>query len=138
MFNPLLTNAWQLGLKPYVYEGPPCHYSLTFLSSQSHVSLATFILAMVLHPDIQRKARANVAAVITAGTLPSFDAEPSLPFISAIAFEVLRWRPATPFGTMQSEYLLVMVDQADTQVSLIILKLTIFTRDIVFLLEALF
>jgi hypothetical protein len=90
---------------------------------------------MVLHPDIQRKARADIAAVISAGTLPSFDAEPSLPYITAIALEVLRWRPATPFG-MQNGYLLAVIDQADTQVSLIILKLTIFTRDIVFLPEA--
>ena len=58
---------------------------------------------MVLHPDIQKKARADIAAVITPGTLPAFDDEPSLPYISAIVLEVMRWRLALPYG-MQSEY----------------------------------
>jgi cytochrome P450 len=64
---------------------------------------------MVLHPDVQRKARGDIAAVVTPGTLPAFDDEPSLPYISAIVLEVLRWRPVTPIG-MQSEYSLDMID----------------------------
>jgi cytochrome P450 len=58
---------------------------------------------MVLHPEIQNKARADIAAALTPGTLPDFDDEPSLPYITAIVLEVMRWRPATPFG-MQINY----------------------------------
>jgi hypothetical protein len=84
-------------------EDSPRQHSLTFPSLQTAVSLATFTLAMVLHPEIQRKARAHIAAVVTLGSLPAFDDEPSLPYISAIVLEVMRWRPAGPFG-MQSKY----------------------------------
>jgi cytochrome P450 len=64
---------------------------------------------MVLHPEIQRKARAEISAIVTPGMLPAFDDEPSLPYISAIVLEVLRWKPAVPFG-MQSEYFLAKID----------------------------
>jgi cytochrome P450 len=64
---------------------------------------------MILHPDIQKKARADIAAVITPGTFPAFDDEPSLPYISAIVLEVLRWRPVTPSG-IQSECSLARIN----------------------------
>jgi cytochrome P450 len=64
---------------------------------------------MVLHPEIQKKARTHIAAVVAPGMLPAFGDEPSLPYITAIVMEILRWRPATPFG-MHNKYSLAMVD----------------------------
>ncbi|EIW76051.1 cytochrome P450 [Coniophora puteana RWD-64-598 SS2] len=61
-------------------------------------SLSSFFLAMVLHPDVQRKAQAEIDTVIGAGRLPDFEDRASLPYISAIVKEVLRWNPVAPLG----------------------------------------
>ncbi|KAJ7252542.1 cytochrome P450 [Mycena rebaudengoi] len=61
-------------------------------------ALGTFILAMLANPDIQKMAQEEIDAVIREGHLPSFDDEESLPYVSAIVKEVLRWKPVAPIG----------------------------------------
>ncbi|KAJ7252453.1 cytochrome P450 [Mycena rebaudengoi] len=61
-------------------------------------ALGTFILAMLANPDVQKKAQEEIDAVVREGHLPSFDDEESLPCVSAIVKEVLRWKPVTPIG----------------------------------------
>ncbi|KAJ7251370.1 cytochrome P450 [Mycena rebaudengoi] len=61
-------------------------------------ALGTFILAMLANPDVQKRAQEEIDAVVREGHLPSFDDEESLPYVSAIVKEVLRWKPATPIG----------------------------------------
>jgi cytochrome P450 len=53
---------------------------------------------MVLNPDIQRKAQAQVDAVVGKDRLPDFDDLPLLPYLEAILMEVLRYHPGVPFG----------------------------------------
>ena len=61
-------------------------------------SVANFLLAMVHHPDIMRKAQAELDRVVGRDRLPSFTDMPHLPYIRAIVKEVLRWRPPGPMG----------------------------------------
>ncbi|KAJ7252511.1 cytochrome P450 [Mycena rebaudengoi] len=61
-------------------------------------AIGTFMLAMLAHPDVQKKAQKEIDAVVRAGHLPNFDDEESLPYVSAIVKEVLRWRPIVPIG----------------------------------------
>ncbi|KAJ7251396.1 cytochrome P450 [Mycena rebaudengoi] len=61
-------------------------------------AIGTFILAMLAYPDVQKKAQKEIDAVVRTGHLPNFDDEESLPYISAIVKEVLRWRPVTPIA----------------------------------------
>ncbi|KAJ7251340.1 cytochrome P450 [Mycena rebaudengoi] len=61
-------------------------------------ALGTFILAMLANPDVQKRAQEEIDAVVHEGHLPSFDDEESLPYVSAIVKEVLRWKPVTPIG----------------------------------------
>lgn len=63
-------------------------------------SLASFILAMTLHPDVQRRAQVELDSVIGESwqRLPTFADRPNLPYIDAIVLEVLRWHPAVPLG----------------------------------------
>ncbi|KAJ7251361.1 cytochrome P450 [Mycena rebaudengoi] len=61
-------------------------------------ALGTFILAMLANPDVQKRAQEEIDAVVREGHLPSFDDEESLPYVSAIVKEVLRWKPVTPIG----------------------------------------
>ncbi|KAF7336329.1 Cytochrome p450 [Mycena venus] len=57
-------------------------------------SLGSFILAMTLYPDVQKKAQAAVDAVVGHDRLPDF--QDNIPYLDAVVREVLRWRPVLP------------------------------------------
>jgi cytochrome P450 len=57
---------------------------------------------MVLHPDVQARARAEINQVVRHDRMPSIDDRASLPYLDAILREVLRWHPATPLGLSAS------------------------------------
>jgi len=61
-------------------------------------SVTTFFLAMCLHPEIQRKAQAEIDSVIGSKRLPSVADRPSLPYVEAVMKEVFRWLPVAPLG----------------------------------------
>ncbi|TCD64487.1 hypothetical protein EIP91_004048 [Steccherinum ochraceum] len=58
----------------------------------------SFLLAMVLFPDIQKKAQAELARVVARTRLPEFDDIDDVPYIRALVMETMRWMPVTPFG----------------------------------------
>jgi cytochrome P450 len=53
---------------------------------------------MVLHPDVQAKAQADIDRVVGQDRLPDFDDRPALPYLDAILRETLRWHPVVPMG----------------------------------------
>jgi cytochrome P450 len=61
-------------------------------------ALSTFILAMLANPTAQKKAQAEIDALTGGRYLPSFEDEASLPYVSALVKEVIRWENVTPFG----------------------------------------
>ncbi|KAJ6585036.1 cytochrome P450 [Mycena capillaripes] len=61
-------------------------------------ALASFFLAMALHPDVQKKAQNEIDTVISDQRLPEFEDRPFLPFVEALYREVLRWKPVLPLG----------------------------------------
>lgn len=67
-------------------------------SAQTTSTLLVFLLAMVLHPEAQAKAHAEIDRVVGKDRLPSFDDRPALPYLEAILRETLRWHPVFPFG----------------------------------------
>jgi cytochrome P450 len=67
--------------------------------SKSSSILHTFILAMILYPEVQAKGQAEIDSVIGATSrLPEFDDRPLLPYVDAILRELLRWIPVVPLG----------------------------------------
>jgi len=73
---------------------------------------------MALHPDIQKRAQADVDQVAQ-GRLPTLDDYESLPFIKAIIREVLRWAPVAPLGlclftNMNKDYELTSLNRHST------------------------
>ncbi|KNZ75064.1 O-methylsterigmatocystin oxidoreductase [Termitomyces sp. J132] len=73
--------------------------SLYEAGSDTTVSaLNTFVLAMVCHPEVQRKAQTELDRVLPPGHLPDFSDEQALPYLSAIIKEVLRWQPVVPLA----------------------------------------
>jgi hypothetical protein len=60
--------------------------------------MSCFFLAMILYPEVQRKAQAEIDNVVGTRRLPSFDDRGNLPYVEAIVKEVLRWHPVAPMG----------------------------------------
>ena len=60
----------------------------------------TFFGAMVLQPEIQRRAQSKLDSVLGWDRMSSFDDRSSLLFIDCIVLEVLRWNVVTPLGTV--------------------------------------
>ncbi|KAF9233348.1 cytochrome P450 [Melanogaster broomeanus] len=61
-------------------------------------SFKVFFLAMVLYPEAQRRAQAEIDAVVGNDRLPTFEDRPSMPFLEATLRETLRWHPVAPLG----------------------------------------
>ncbi|VDB95682.1 unnamed protein product [Peniophora sp. CBMAI 1063] len=67
-------------------------------SDTTRAALGWFSLAMLLYPDVQKRAQDELDAVVGHSRIPTFADLPRLPYISAIIKEVIRWRPVTPIG----------------------------------------
>jgi len=53
---------------------------------------------MTLFPESQKKAQAEIDAVIGTDRLPTYIDRKSLPFVEAVVKEVLRWHAIVPLG----------------------------------------
>lgn len=62
------------------------------------ITLTTFTLAMVLFPEVQRKAQAELDRVVGTDRIPSFEDRDDLPYVSALVKEASRWWPITPMS----------------------------------------
>ncbi|KAG5722533.1 O-methylsterigmatocystin oxidoreductase [Termitomyces sp. T112] len=61
-------------------------------------ALSTFMYAMVVNVDAQKKAQVELDAVVGASRLPDFSDRPNLPYLEALFREVMRWHPVLPLG----------------------------------------
>ncbi|KAG2155266.1 cytochrome P450 [Suillus bovinus] len=61
-------------------------------------TLHVFLMAMLLYPDVQARARAEINEVVMHDKMPTIDDRPSLPYLDAVLREVLRWYPPIPLG----------------------------------------
>jgi hypothetical protein len=61
-------------------------------------AMTAFFLALVLYPQVQRRAQAELDAVVGRDRLPTFDDRPRLPYIEAFCKELMRWQMVTPIG----------------------------------------
>ncbi|EGN98311.1 hypothetical protein SERLA73DRAFT_153424 [Serpula lacrymans var. lacrymans S7.3] len=72
-----------------------CNFPMA-ASETSSSTLNVLMLAMFLHPDVQRKAQLEIDSIIGRDRLPDFSDRPSLPYVEAVFRETLRWRPVAP------------------------------------------
>jgi cytochrome P450 len=61
-------------------------------------AVIAFFLAMLVYPDVQRKAQAEIDQVVGRDRLPDFDDAPQLPYVQGVVNECLRWLPVAPLG----------------------------------------
>ena len=62
--------------------------------------METFVLYMLLYPEVQRKAREEVENVFGRGYFPSWDEAYKLPYVCAVLKEVLRISPVAVLGSL--------------------------------------
>nr|VWP02386.1 Hist_deacetyl domain-containing protein [Ganoderma boninense] len=62
------------------------------------IEVQSVFLAMSRYPDVQKKAQAELDAVIGPHRLPEFADQASLVYVSALCKEALRWQNVTPMG----------------------------------------
>ncbi|KAF8626581.1 hypothetical protein AX15_004794 [Amanita polypyramis BW_CC] len=62
-------------------------------------SIYAFFKAMVLHPDSQARAQAEIDTVIGNNRLPAIEDRGRLPYVSALVMEVMRWHVVAPLGS---------------------------------------
>ncbi|KIX92653.1 uncharacterized protein Z520_11682 [Fonsecaea multimorphosa CBS 102226] len=64
-------------------------------SDTTRLSLNTFIMAMICHPEVVKKARQEIDQICGANAerLPTFADEQRMPYVSAMVKELMRWRP---------------------------------------------
>jgi cytochrome P450 len=77
--------------------------SMTFVADtycQVASALTTFILLMSLHPEVQKKAQAELDKVLGRDRLANETdvGRADLPYLAAVIKEVLRWGPPVPLG----------------------------------------
>lgn len=60
--------------------------------------MTTFFLAMLLHPEVQQKAREEIDRVVGEGRLPNVKDRDNLPYIEAVLRESFRFHPIAPMG----------------------------------------
>ncbi|KAH7341797.1 cytochrome P450 [Rhizoctonia solani] len=58
--------------------------------------ISTVILALLVDPKSQDRARQEIDSIYDEDTLPKWDDEQRMPFVRAIVRETLRWRPPLP------------------------------------------
>jgi cytochrome P450 len=61
--------------------------------------MTTFFLMMTLHPDVQRRAQAEIDRVVGKDRLTTIGDQTALPYTTAVIKEVLRFAPVVPTGT---------------------------------------
>ena len=61
-------------------------------------SVLSFLMAMILYPEVQAKAQAELDQVVGRDRLPELSDRANLPYLRSIMAEVLRWSPAAPLG----------------------------------------
>ncbi|KAG1842006.1 cytochrome P450 [Suillus subalutaceus] len=67
-------------------------------SETTSSTLIIFILTMLLNPEVQARAQAEIDSVVGSVRLPNFEDRSSLPYVEAVLREVLRWHPAVPLS----------------------------------------
>jgi cytochrome P450 len=60
--------------------------------------IVSFFLAMLVYPDVQVAAHAEVDRVVGTSRLPEPEDAANLPYVQGVVNECLRWLPVTPMG----------------------------------------
>ena len=66
---------------------------------------------MVLYPGVQKTAQEELARVVGSDRLPRFEDRDSLPYVTALTLEVLRWEATVPSGMKSFSCLILKISK---------------------------
>ncbi|KAM0715288.1 hypothetical protein Q7P37_008786 [Cladosporium fusiforme] len=69
-------------------------------SDTTSSTLYAFVQAMLLYPEVQRRAQEHLDSVVGSSRLPTLDDEADLPYVRCLVKESLRWMPTTILGAV--------------------------------------
>lgn len=72
-------------------------------------AISNFFLAMVLYPDVQKKAQQEIDYIIGTRRLPTLTDRAGLPYLNALCLEIYRWNPSAPLGAFLSRIILPFI-----------------------------
>ncbi|KAH7342129.1 cytochrome P450 [Rhizoctonia solani] len=107
MVASLRANALKLGLTEEEADDYVQQIAFTMVAGGTDTTISTllmFILAMVLYPEVQKKAQAELDSVIGNTRLPTFDDQDRLVYIDRLVQETLRWGPIAPLALPHTCY----------------------------------
>ena len=61
-------------------------------------TILSFYMLMILNPDVQQKAQAEIDVVVGKDRLPTIADRPHLPYVRRLITEVYRWSPPIPLS----------------------------------------
>ncbi|KAH9006150.1 cytochrome P450 [Lactarius hatsudake] len=68
------------------------------LTVPTTAAVSSLFLALILYPEVQKRAQAEIDLVTSRDRLPTYDDKPRLPYIEAMSKELMRWQMVTPLG----------------------------------------
>ncbi|KAL1738110.1 cytochrome P450, partial [Schizophyllum fasciatum] len=86
-----------LGLTRERIEGL-CATGFAAASDTTFDTLTTFVFAIVNHPEVQERARAELNAVVGPDRMPEMEDRKNLPYLEGVVQEAFRFWPAAPLG----------------------------------------
>jgi cytochrome P450 len=72
--------------------------------------LTNFLLAMVLYPEVMKRAREEIDGKVGTGRLPGMEDRAELVYVECVILEVLRWRNVLPLSELVARRLLKQID----------------------------
>ncbi|KAH9998932.1 cytochrome P450 [Russula vinacea] len=79
-------------------EAISCRKAYPGAFTSTSAALQSFVLAMVLYPEAQRRGQEEIDSVLGHGHVPQFGDEDALPYLKAMLHELLRWACPAPLG----------------------------------------
>ncbi|CAE6495813.1 unnamed protein product [Rhizoctonia solani] len=101
MVASLLTEGERFGLSDEEFEDYVSKIAITLFVGGADTTANTFlafVIAMMLYPEVQRKAQDEIDEVTGTSRLPELEDQSQLPFTNRLIQEVLRWCPIVPIG----------------------------------------
>jgi cytochrome P450 len=65
-------------------------------------AVIVFFLAMLVYPEVQVKAQAEIDRVVGTDRLPDLEDQEQMPYVQGVVNECLRWLPVAPLGRWSS------------------------------------
>jgi cytochrome P450 len=69
-------------------------------SDTTVAAVHSFFLAMLIYPEVQAKAQAEIDRVLGKDKLPELADRKDMPYVEGVVNECLRWLPVTPMGQL--------------------------------------